>query len=401
MQKEKIYITGLGAISAIGNSVEEHLDALMHARPGLSALEYLDSHHKATFPFGEIKKSNIELHQILGTDPETPISRTPLLGMHAAREALLDSGAPIQAFKTALISSTTVGGMSQTEKFFYEFDVNPLSLKWIDTLDCGVSTRNIAAYLGHQGFLTTISTACSSAANAIIMGANLILTGRVDRAICGGTDALSKFTINGFNSLMLLEKEACRPFDAERKGLNLGEGAGYIVLESSRIYDPNRKKAVATLEGFANTNDAFHQTAASPDGSGAYSAMKQTLERAGIEPSQVSYINCHGTGTPNNDESEYRGMERLFGKNIPAFSSTKAFTGHTLAAAGGLEAVFSILAIENQCVWPNLNHKNQMPDTDVLPVTKILRQENIEYVLSNSFGFGGNNSSLLFRKLHA
>lgn len=396
----KIYITGLGAISAIGDSVSENLESLLAARSGISRLEILNSVHKNDFPVGEIKKTDSDLYQILGISSTEKINRTTLLGMHAVKEALISSNAPIDAFKTALISSTTVGGMTQTEKYFYDFDHDSSLTSWIDKLDCGDSTRDIANYINHTGFLTTISTACSSAANAIILGANLIKMGIVDRAICGGTDALSKFTINGFNSLMLLERELCKPFDVDRKGLNLGEGAGFIVLESERIYDANRKKAYAQLLGYANTNDAFHQTAANPDGQGAYSAMEKTLAMANLEPNRVSYINCHGTGTPNNDESESKGMHRLFVDNIPFYSSTKPFTGHTLAAAGGLEAVFSILAIQNNAVWPNLNSSNFIPDFPFKPVTELKTEQDIQFVLSNSFGFGGNNSSLLFGKNH-
>lgn len=395
---KKIYITGLGAVSAIGDNVQEHFDSLVNQRHGLSSLEFLSSFHKDTFPFGEIKKSDEELYTLLNIPVEAPTNRTTLLGMLAVKEALSMSNAGIKDFKTALISSTTVGGMTQTEKYYYEFDKDPSTVKWIDKLDCGDSTRDIANFIGHTGYLTTISTACSSAANAIILGANLIKAGIVQRAICGGTDALSKFTINGFNSLMLLEKEHCRPFDVDRKGLNLGEGAGFIILESEEIYNPKRAKAQAELVGYANTNDAFHQTAASPDGVGAYSAMAQTLELANVNPNQISYINCHGTGTPNNDDSESKGLSRLFGENVPLYSSTKAYTGHTLAAAGGIEAVFSILAIQNGMAWPNLNLKKPIPDFIFTPNTELKTNLNIEYVLSNSFGFGGNNSSLLFKK---
>ncbi len=401
MSLSRIYITGLGSVSAIGFSVPEHLDALIAGRHGITRLEYLDSRFKNELPFGEVKRSDEEFYALLGIRDGQTTNRTSLLGMTASREALDMAGGDINAFRTALISSTTVGGMTQTEKFFYQFDTHPETRKWIDKLDCGDSTRDIANFLGHRGYLSTLSTACSSAANAVIFGANLIKAGIVDRAICGGADALSKFTINGFHSLMLLEKEPCHPFDKDRQGLNLGEGAGYIVLESERIADPSRRPLLAELVGYANTNDAFHQTAASPDGSGAFSAMRKTLDMAGVEPAQVSYINCHGTGTPNNDESESKGMERLFGDQVPPYSSTKAFTGHTLAAAGGIEAVFSVLSLQNGTIWPNLNLRNPIPEFSFRPETSLRRNEDIRYVLSNSFGFGGNNSSLLFAKVES
>lgn len=398
MTPSRIYITGLGAVSAIGFDVPGHFRSLTEGKHGISRLEYLDSRFKDELPFGEVKRSDEEFYALLGVTEEQTTNRTSLLGMTAAREALNMAGGDIAAFRTALVSSTTVGGMTQTEKFFYQFDTHPETRKWIDKLDCGDSTRDIANFLGHRGYLTTLSTACSSAANAVIFGANLIKAGIVDRAICGGADALSKFTINGFHSLMLLEKEPCHPFDKDRQGLNLGEGAGYIVLESERIADAAKRPLLAELAGYANTNDAFHQTAASPDGNGAFSAMQKTLQMAGVEPSAISYINCHGTGTPNNDESESKGMERLFGDSVPPYSSTKAYTGHTLAAAGGIEAVFSVLSLLHGMIWPNMNLRNPIEGFAFKPETRLRSGEDIRYVLSNSFGFGGNNSSLLFAR---
>jgi len=398
MTPSRIYITGLGAVSAIGFDVPEHFRSLVEGKHGISQLEYLDSRFKDELPFGEIKRSDEEFYALLGINEGQTTNRTSLLGMTAAREALNMAGGDIAAFRTAFISSTTVGGMTQTEKFFYQFDTHPETRKWIDKLDCGDSTRDIANFLGHRGYLTTLSTACSSAANAVIFGANLIKAGIVDRAICGGADALSKFTINGFHSLMLLEKEPCHPFDKDRQGLNLGEGAGYIVLESERIADAAKRPLLAELAGYANTNDAFHQTAASPDGNGAFSAMQKTLQMAGVEPASISYINCHGTGTPNNDESESKGMERLFGNSVPPYSSTKAYTGHTLAAAGGIEAVFSVLSLQHGMIWPNMNLRNPIEGFAFKPETRLRSGEDIRYVLSNSFGFGGNNSSLLFAR---
>lgn len=401
MSLPRIYITGLGSVSAIGFNVPEHLESLIAGKHGILHLEHLQSRFAGELPFGEVKRSDEEFYALLGIRDGQTTNRTSLLGMTAAREALDMAGGDIQAFRTAFISSTTVGGMTQTEKFFYQFDTHPETRKWIDKLDCGDSTRDIANFLGHRGFLSTLSTACSSAANAIIFGANLIRTGLVDRAVCGGADALSRFTINGFHSLMLLEKEPCHPFDKDRKGLNLGEGAGYIVLEGEHIAEPAKRPLLAELIGYANTNDAFHQTAASPDGSGAYTAMQKTLDMASLAPSEISYINCHGTGTPNNDESESKGMERLFGNSVPPYSSTKAFTGHTLAAAGGIEAVFSVLSILHGSIWPNLNLRNPIGEFAFQPETRLRTGENIRYVLSNSFGFGGNNSSLLFAKVES
>ena len=201
--------------------------------------------------------------------------------------------------------------------------------------------------------------------------------------------------VNGFGSLLILDKTPCRPFDASRAGLNLGEGAGYLVLQSEKT---SYRKTYCTLAGYANANDAFHQTASSSDGNGAYLAMKGALEKAGLSPDSIDYINAHGTGTPNNDASESAAIQRLFGNRIPPFSSTKAFTGHTLGAAGGVEAVFSVLALHHGILYPNLNFNQPIAETGLIPVTEYQTGVSIRSVLSNSFGFGGNNTSLLFRK---
>jgi 3-oxoacyl-[acyl-carrier-protein] synthase-1 len=212
--------------------------------------------------------------------------------------------------------------------------------------------------------------------------------------VVGGTDSLSAFTINGFSSLMIYSDEHCQPFDDERKGLNLGEAAAYIVLESEE--SAKGKEILGFLAGYGNANDAFHPTASSDDGEGAYLAMKTALAIAVLKPEEIDYVNAHGTATPNNDLSEGKSLLRIF-ENVPDFSSTKAFTGHTLAAAGAVEAVFSLLALKNQKVFANLNWKNPMKEFDLKPQTEI-KSKAIKTVLSNSLGFGGNCSSLVFTK---
>ena len=394
----KVYITGIGTVSAIGNNVADTLDSLRTRRHGIGEVSILETAHAKEIPCGEIKTTDAELMEELGLPADKKINRTTLLAIKATKEALESSGGKISDdLRTGLISSTTVGGMTTTEKYFYDFDDQPETRDWINKLDCGDSTSDIAKYIGHTGFMTTISTACSSSANAIILGSNMIKAGILDRVICGGADALSKFTINGFHSLMLLEKEHCRPFDSERKGLNLGEGAGFVVIESERSVTENNRKALAEVAGYANVNDAFHQTASSPNGEGAQMAMQKAMQMGNVTTSDIDYINVHGTGTPNNDESEGKAMKVLFG-NIPPFSSTKSYTGHTLAAAGGIEAVISVLSIQYGTIFPNLNYQNRMEFMDSDPVTEVLENRDIQFVLSNSFGFGGNNSSLLFRK---
>ena len=223
----------------------------------------------------------------------------------------------------------------------------------------------------------------------------MIRQGLLDIVIAGGTDALSRFTLNGFSSLMILDRQPCQPFDEGRRGLNMGEGAGYIVLEANDNPGIGNKEIFGELIGYANTNDAYHQTASSPDAKGAVMAMMQTMQMGKIPPGEIDYINAHGTGTPNNDLTEETAISKIFGNKIPPFSSTKSFTGHTLAAAGGIEAVISLLAIKHGVIFPNLRYQTRMKEFEFSPVTELKKQK-LNNVLTNSFGFGGNNSSLLF-----
>ena len=264
----------------------------------------------------------------------------------------------------------------------------------IETYDCADSTERIADMLKIKHYLATISTACSSSANAIMNGARMIRYNKLDRVIAGGTDALTRFTINGFNALEILDSTPCKPFDANRKGLTLGEGAAYLQLEAEDIADP--EKIFCEIKGYGNANDAFHTTASSPDGNGAFLAIKKALESANLQPDEISYINAHGTGTEVNDLSEGKAVMMAFGEKIPPLSSTKAFTGHTLAAVGAVEAVVSILAIQNNFIPANLNFSERIHELSFDPVIKCLKNQSIRHVMSNSFGFGGNNTSLIF-----
>jgi 3-oxoacyl-[acyl-carrier-protein] synthase-1 len=286
--------------------------------------------------------------------------------------------------------------MDLTEHFFESFmeDDTTGRLRDVRMHDCAASTEAIARHCGINGYRTTISTACSSAANAVIAGAKLLKHNIVDYVVVGGSDALSAFTLNGFKSLMILDQKPCRPFDATRAGLNLGEGAGYIVLQREQDVD----SYYCRLGGCSNRNDAHHQTASSSEGNGAFLAMSEALQMAGLAPEQVSYINAHGTGTGNNDASESAAFVRLFGDKMPPFSSTKGFTGHTLAAAGGVEAVFSVLAIKLGCRFPNLNFTTPIPEYGLIPVSTFEEGVEVDSVMTNSFGFGGNCSSLLFTR---
>lgn len=392
----KVVVTGLGIVSALGIGVEKNIHALRKGQSGIASIKHLKTRLRNEFVLGEVKYSNEELKSQLGIRQDELISRTSLLAFLAGSEAIEMAALNSDEIKTcAFISGTTVGGMDLTEQIT-NFN-NEANLQEILNLHpCGDITEKIASFLGVEGFISTYNTACSSAANAIMMGARMIKSGRVDRVIAGGSDALSCFTLNGFNSLMILDRKHCRPFDQSRVGLNIGEGAGFVVLEAEDIAKPN--KALAVLSGYANANDAHHQTASSPEGFGAKLSMQKALDIAGITSDDITYINAHGTGTPNNDSSEAKAIANLFGTNVPDFCSTKTFTGHTLGACGGIEAVFSVQALVNQELYAGLNFSQGDEDIKIRPLSQN-RKTNVKHVLSNSFGFGGNNSTLIFSKI--
>ena len=394
-----VAITGMGVISAIGNNASENYKSLISGAIGISKISNIDTVHADQILVGEIKTTNAEFEKQLDLEEDT-YSRSPILAIIAAKEAIQQAGVTnINDCKTGLISSTTVGGMDKSEQYFYDYFENDKHWQHILGLHAGDCTQKIAEALGlEESFVTTISTACSSAANAIMLGARMIKSGRLDRVIVGGTDALSKFTINGFKTLMILSDTHNTPFDENRKGLNLGEAAAFLVLESDELVAKENKEVLAYVKGYGNSNDAFHQTASSENGDGAVLAMEEALRIAGLKPEDIDYINAHGTATPNNDLSEGRAMLRVFGEGkVPEFSSTKAFTGHTLAVAGGVEAVYAVLALQNNCIYPNLNFKTPMTEFDLLPQTEVKEKE-LKHVLSNSFGFGGNCSTLIISK---
>lgn len=389
----KIAITGIGIVSAIGCNYAETLQSLLEQRSGIAPMRYLGSVH-TEYPVGEVKLSNDELRQRLELGNE-PLPRTSLLGIMAAREAISMSQAPCDTF----ISGTTVGGMDLTEQHWQDYHVGKAAEN-IRLHEASESTKAILHHLPNVPIndqmvnAFTPSTACSSALNAIMLGCDMLRTGQAKRAIVGGAESLSLFHFNGFKTLMILDQQPCRPFDANRNGLNLGEGAGYLVIENEADAIARGAKILGYIGGYANTCDAYHQTASSPDGEGAYMAMKGALEMAGLQTSEIDYINAHGTATPNNDASESAAVRRLLGVcKLPAISSTKAFTGHTTSASGGIEAAICVLAMNHGFVPANLRWELTAEGL-ITPVTQTLHQP-VHHVLCNAFGFGGNESSLV------
>ena len=391
-----IVITGEGIVCAVGLDKQQVLQSLQHKHTGIGVMKHLRSTH-LELPVGEVPLSNDEMRNELGiTDSYS--NRTSLMGMLAVKQALADAGIDKQTvgknnLRIVLVSGTTVSGMDITERFFDSLKTSNEHLACVKNHSCGRTTRMIADYFGLFDEYTTISTACSSAANALILGANMLKAGQCDMVIAGGCEALSIFHLNGFNSLMILDHEQCRPFDNHRAGLNLGEGAAFVVLEREESATKRGAEIHAYLRGYGNACDAFHQTASSENGEGAYRAMTEALQMAGLEPTDIQYVNAHGTGTPNNDMSESIALQRVFGNMMPKVSSTKSFTGHTTSASGCIETVICLLAMHHHFVPANLGFTTPMNNGIVPTMGEV--DYDLRNVVCNSFGFGGNDTSLV------
>ncbi len=393
----KVFVTGLGAISSIGSNMEEQLYALRNGISGIRKARHFESNYKETLLFGEVAMSDDELRVATDSSDEKGYTRTTLLALYAFNQAIenakLTTG-QIESATTAFISGSTVGGMCYTDELYADANMKSAPSDFVQSYEGSDHLLRIVKRHKITGYTDTINTACSSSANAFYLGARLIQAGKADRVIVGGADSLAKYTVNGFNSLMILSDEACQPFDQDRKGLTLGEGAAYAVLEAEHIC--KHKYKYAELKGFGNANDAFHPSTTSDDARGPVLAMERALKKASMSADQIDYINAHGTGTQNNDFTETVALKKVFGA-IPPFNSTKSYTGHTLAAAGALEAVFSLLSMDNNELYPSLRCVTPIEDFDCCPILTYSKK-NLNNVLSNSFGFGGNCTSLIFSK---
>ena len=391
-----IYVTGLGLVTALGDGVDVNHEKLKAGQTGIGPSKNIEAITK-DFLVGEFELSNKEIANKLAIPFSPQLSRTALLGLLAIDQIEKCNSSEL---RTGFINGTTVGGMDRSEIYYQERVLNADNSNYnlCSMHDLGTLSNFIAKNYGGFSYINTISTACSSSANSIMMAARMIRSGKLDMVIAGGTDALSSFTMNGFNSLMIYDKQALRPFDNERQGLNLGEGAGYVRLESKESIERSGNRAIAKLSGWCNANDAFHQTATSEEGIGPQLAINGALKKAKLSFEDIDYINAHGTGTNNNDQSELRAIESVFSP-LPPFSSTKSFMGHTLGASGGIEAVISVMCLQNKACYPIINWKNQMEGFTSRPLTEYLVLDKLRNVLSNSFGFGGNASALIFSGL--
>ncbi|MCF2504616.1 beta-ketoacyl-[acyl-carrier-protein] synthase family protein [Dyadobacter sp. CY107] len=395
---KRVLVTGMGIISAIGENLTENHASLRQGKTGIAQAAHFESRYAALLPFGECVSGNERLKALLNLADSTGYTRTDLLASKAFAEAITDaklSQEQISSFDTALISATTVGGMCLTDQLYEDANLKTSGSEYLEAYSCAAHTIKLLEKYKIRGFSDTINTACSSSANAILMGARLIRSGRAKRVIVGGVDSLAKYTVNGFNSLKILSAEACKPFDENRDGLNLGEAAAYLVLEGEEVVGD--KKVYAEVAGYGNANDAHHPSAMSDEATGAIRSMQEAVASAGIGFDRIDYVNAHGTGTPNNDAVELFGMSQLF-DTIPPFNSTKSYTGHTLGAAGAVEAIFSILSIVHNEIFASLHVKTPMSSHNARPVSAFTSDKKLSYALSNSFGFGGNCTSLVFLK---
>jgi len=364
----------MGIISALGQGVGRHVDALKKNYSGIKPLTLFNPSPGNLFPAGQIP----DFKQTLN------VPRTHELAFLAAQEALSTT----HVVPDAIILGTTTGGMPLTEELLKRNEKDADQYKYHSTSSIA---EFIAGVLCCKGLVLTITTACSSGAVAIDLAYELLSCGEANCVLAGGTDALCRLTYYGFNSLQLIAPSGARPFDRDRSGMTVAEGSAMLILEASEWPLDN---AIAELLGGGLSCDAYHPSAPHPEGKGALAAMKEALQNAGISPSDVDYVNLHGTGTPDNDLAEAKAIHSVFGKTIPPMSSVKGATGHSLGASGAIESVICAAAIRDRLIPANTGCLNPDPTLNLKPVLALLEQK-VETVLSNSFGFGGNNACLV------
>lgn len=395
MSQPAVVVTGLGIASAVGWTVEETWDALERGRGGLGPLTLFESERCGALPVGQVPGDPAERSGLARG------SRGDHLALWAARQAFADAGLRPGLFaprRGAVLLGALTGGMTfiddALDRLINQGVADSANL---DLIECCNAADRVAGALGLGGFRSTLSNACASGASAISAACDLLTAGQADLVLAGGVDSLNRVLINGFNSLMLMAPDGCRPFDAERQGMSVGEGAGVLVLETEEHARARGGRVRAVVAGRGSSCDAHHATTPHPDGDGLLAAMELALADAGLEPGAVDYVNAHGTGTHDNDLSEGRAMTRLFDGRQPHISSTKGFFGHAMAAAGAIEAIVCTLALERQAVPPNLRLRRADPEVGISPTTRLTRAP-LQVAMSNSLGFGGNNSALVLRR---
>jgi len=404
MEEERVVITGLGTINSIAKSVPEFYNALQEGVCGIGPITVFDTTDYRTTTGGEVKGfSHKDI--IPGEFSVKRMSRSDIMAMAATLEALKDAGlfpVPDELLEgTGVVIGGGAGGMLECEEAYRDYHAGmnkSVQFSRFSSLCCASSGDHIASKLSLMGPKTTFMTACSSGATAIGYARDLICNKMAKIIIAGGTEPLSRVTYSSFNSLKVVDKEYCKPFDKNRQGLSLGEGAGIMILESLSHAQSRGAKIYGEVLGYGVSCDSHHMTAPDPEASGAMRCMSAALQDAGVHHTSVNYVNAHGTATPANDLMETVGIKKVFGERaykIPV-SSTKSMTGHTLGASGAIEGVVSVLSIAYGFIPPTIHRSDPDPECDLDYVTKGSRKANVSIVLSNSFAFGGNNTSVVF-----
>lgn len=388
-------ITGMGCLCAPGASVSEMMESIFSGIRNPAVPQRFSADHPDSYPVLELPPSALPD----GYDNEPESRRSGLLAIKAAKEALADANfdtETLSKYRVGVCIGTTVGNAMNNEAFYADFlNERFPDMQSIKAYLNANPADMLAEHFNLKYMRQSIANACSSGAVAIAQGAQWITNGLCDIVIAGGSDMLCRVTYNGFISLKITDTQPCRPFDKNRSGLNLGEGAGIVILESERVAKERNIASHATLCGHGNCSDAFHISAPKSDGSGLESAIDTALEQGGITHKDIAFINAHGTATPENDKVEGTLFSRIF-PDTP-FHSTKGYTGHTLGASGAIEAIITIEQLKRQAIAANIGFESSDPDFKANPVTQNTPISG-DYALSDSVAFGGNNAVLVFKR---
>lgn len=415
MELKRVVVTGLGALTPIGNTIEEYWDGLVKGKSGAAPITYFDSSKFKTQFACEIKNFNV--NDFIDRKLARQMDKFSQYAMVASDEAITDSKLNLDAinkYRVGVIWGAGIGGLETFQEEVLNFaagDGTPrFSPRFIPKMIADIAPGNISIKYGFMGPNYTTVSACASSANSMIDALNTIRLGHCDVVITGGSEAAVTIAgMGGFNAMHAMStrndspETASRPFDATRDGFVLGEGAGAIVLEEYEHAKARGAKIYAEVVGGGLSSDAYHMTAPHPDGKGVIAVMKNCLENAGLNPEDVDHINTHGTSTPLGDVAELKAISEVFGshaKNIN-INSTKSMTGHLLGAAGAIEAIASILAIEHGIIPPTINHEtvDENIDPELNLTLNKAQKRNIKVAMSNTFGFGGHNACVLFKQL--
>ncbi|MBI3398272.1 MAG: beta-ketoacyl-[acyl-carrier-protein] synthase family protein [Deltaproteobacteria bacterium] len=397
--KHRVAVTGMGIITTLGAGKKKNLSGILEGQNAIKEITSFDVSGYRSKIGGAI--SNFNFSKKLKQLQSSRLDRATKLLLTALDEAVAEAGfANGLPSHTPLILGTTLGGMLSGEAYHRNvvFGKKAKPSLLLDYL-AHYQAIHIAEEYGLHGAAFTISNACASGTNAIGLAYHEIGAGNVEIALAGGYDTMCEFTFAGFNSLQALTQTLCRPFDKNRDGLVLGEGAGIIVLEELSHAVSRNANILTEIIGYGESSDAFHITRPDPSGDGAALAISRALDSAGVNASAIDYINAHGTGTPYNDVMEAKAIQKVFGsasKNIP-LSSVKSMIGHLLGGAGAVEAIITIMAMNKGVLPPNINYETPDPDCPLNIVERLGQKAFIKRAMSNSFGFGGANAALVFQ----